>query len=81
MPTATHPKCGKTWTGYRTEHCPACCETFNGHTAGDMHRVGEHGVDRRCLSVQEMLAKGMAQNDAGRWTTGVEFDASVFAGE
>lgn len=44
------PRCGKEWTGLRREHCPACHETFNSTSAGDLHRRGEHGPDRRCLN-------------------------------
>ena len=49
VPTATHPKCGKTFPGGDSAgHCSACCETFIGKASFDAHRVGEHGVDRRC---------------------------------
>ena len=46
------------------EHCCPCGETFSGTTAGDLHRTGDHAVSvgpdrRRCLSVDEMLEKGM----------------------
>lgn len=68
--TATHPACGKSWTGTRREHCAACCETFNSQSAGDMHRVGDWAVDtvnpRRCMSVEEMRARGMFFRD-GLW--------------
>jgi hypothetical protein len=71
---ATHPKCGKSWTGARLEHCPVCCETFSSTASGDMHRVGDHnesvGPDRRrCLDPEEMLAAGMARNHRGHWVT------------
>lgn len=49
----THPQCGKSWGGYRAEHCPSCHETFSGSTAGDAHRRGEHGVDRHCVPPAE----------------------------
>ncbi|AID18003.1 hypothetical protein ACQ24_gp05 [Propionibacterium phage Pacnes 2012-15] len=40
-----------------------------------MHRVGDHGVKegtnrRRCLTVDEMLTKGMQRNKLGYWTSG-----------
>lgn len=68
-------KCSASWSGLRIEHCPSCCQTFTGTTAGDMHRTGDHAVTkgpdrRRCLSVEEMTEKGMARNDRGQWTTG-----------
>lgn len=49
MDLITHPGCGKQWSGLRRGHCPACHETFNSGTAGDRHRVGTPGTDRRCL--------------------------------
>ena len=68
-------KCDSTIIGYRPEHCTICHETFNGTYAGDMHRVGDHGVKtgpnrRRCLTVDEMEAKGMKRNRLGYWTQG-----------
>lgn len=67
--------CGDRITGRKLEHCPVCHKTFTGTTAGDMHRVGRHGVTdgpgrRRCLTPAEMLGKGMTRNSKGRWTTG-----------
>lgn len=29
--------CGKSWTGFKMEHCKECHETFNTTKAGDMH--------------------------------------------
>ena len=54
--TLTHPKCGKTYpSSERVGHCAACCETFKGLKAFDLHRVGQHGTgDRRCLTVLEL---------------------------
>lgn len=40
----THPACGKSWTGLKREHCPACHETFSSTKAGDRHRR-----DGQCL--------------------------------
>ena len=34
-----------------------------------MHRTGKHGVDRRCMTVEEMMAKGMSLNATGFWIT------------
>lgn len=53
MSATTHPECGKTWTGLRREHCPACHETFNSTFAADKHRRGEFGADRRCIDPGE----------------------------
>jgi hypothetical protein len=70
----THGACGKSWGGLRREHCPACHETFNSQTAGDMHRVGHWDAnDRRCLTPNAMTARGMVQREgvwyskAGSW--------------
>jgi hypothetical protein len=45
----THGECGKTWTGLRRAHCPACHETFNSDSAAEKHRIGKPGIDRRCV--------------------------------
>lgn len=44
-----HGECGKTWTGLRRAHCPACHITFNSDSAAEKHRVGKPGIDRRCV--------------------------------
>lgn len=44
----THGQCGKTWTGKSRAHCSNCHETFSTYGSSDKHRIGEHGVDRRC---------------------------------
>ena len=54
--------------GDRNE-CPSCDELFNSTFAFDKHRTGEFGLNRRCLTAEEMLAKGMAKNCAGFWVT------------
>jgi hypothetical protein len=57
-------------TGDRCQ-CPSCEKLFNSTAAFDKHRTGSFsplGL-RRCLSAEEMLAAGMAENDAGRWVT------------
>ena len=56
-------------TGQRSL-CAACRETFRSVAGFDRHRVGKHGVDRRCRTVAEMLDKGMSRNAAGDWITG-----------
>lgn len=66
----TDPDCGRTWTGKRLEHCKSCHETFSGTSAGDMHRTGRHGVDRRCLTAGEMRERGMTLNQRNAWTSG-----------
>ena len=50
--------------------CAACRELFRSVAAFDRHRTGKYGVDRRCRTAAEMLAKGMSRNAKGDWTTG-----------
>jgi hypothetical protein len=58
----------KLLTGNRNQ-CQACKEYFNSNTPFDKHRTGEHGVNRRCRTPEEMLALGMSLNDSGFWVT------------
>lgn len=53
-------------TGRRCQCC-GCGEYFNGERGFDRHRVGVHGVNRRCLSVAEMIAICWYRNAAGFW--------------
>lgn len=64
--------------GHKPEHCPECHETFGGTRAGDLHRVGRHGVAsgpdrRRCLTPAELESKGLIQNLNGYWVQRAEF--------
>ena len=70
--------------------CRKCGEFFGGEGSFKKHRTGSYGVgvtssngvthyskhERRCLSQDEMLNKGLVRNDKGLWTTG-ESDASI----
>jgi hypoxanthine-guanine phosphoribosyltransferase len=49
--------------------CQGCKEFFNSIKAFDMHRTGKHGVDRRCMIVEEMIDKGMSLNASDFWIT------------
>lgn len=71
MAQATHPTCGKTFPGGDgSGHCSGCCETFIGLAAFDAHRVGAHGVDRRC-EVQPYEATGEdGKTRYGHWQDG-----------
>jgi hypothetical protein len=55
-------------SGQRNQ-CPTCKLYFKSNAAFDKHRTGEHGKDRRCMTVEEMTAKGMVTNKAGWWVT------------
>ncbi len=54
----------------RGDHCrcPTCGEYFNSTRAFDKHRTGDWTA-RRCLSAQEMWAKGMVLSASGWWLT------------
>ena len=47
--------------------CPSCSRYFNSNGAFDKHRTGHHGVDRRCMSTDEMEAAGMFIRPDGFW--------------
>ncbi len=47
--------------------CSGCKEYFNSTRAFDKHRTGHHGVDRRCMTADEMTAEGMILRPDGFW--------------
>ncbi len=54
--------------------CRTCGERFNSSAAFDAHRTGSFDLyaphyGRRCLTVSEMVSKGMAKNPKGFWLT------------
>jgi hypothetical protein len=53
-------------TGHRCQ-CTSCKECFNRERVFERHRIGVHGVNRGCLSVAEMTARGWYRNAAGFW--------------
>lgn len=56
-------------TGQRNQ-CQGCKEYFRSNYAFDKHRTGLHCKGtRRCLTPEEMLAKGMVKNAAGFWVS------------
>jgi hypothetical protein len=55
-------------TGNRNQ-CQGCKQYFNSNSAFDKHRTGEHGVNRRCRTPDELTALGMLVNHAGFWIT------------
>ena len=57
---------GVTLRGDRNQ-CAGCGELFNSTHAFEKHRVGDHGIDRRCLTVAEMDAKRMVKGGDGFW--------------
>jgi len=53
--------------GARRNQCSGCKVFFNSARPFERHRIGKHGVDRRCMTADEMIAKGMSINEAGYW--------------
>jgi len=58
----------KVLSGDRNQ-CRVCNAYFNSGHGFEKHRTGQHGVDRRCMTPEEMLAKGMSLNADGFWIT------------
>lgn len=56
----------KTLRGDRNQ-CSGCDQYFNSTHAFEKHRHGDFGIDRRCMTVGEMTAKGMFLGDDGFW--------------
>lgn len=56
----------KRLSGNRNQ-CRGCNEYFNSNGAFDKHRVGRHGIDRRCMTPQEMLDAGFVIREDGFW--------------
>jgi hypothetical protein len=54
-------------TGARRQ-CSACAEYFNSQKSFERHRIGL-GMERRCRTREEMIARGFAVNAAGFWVT------------
>lgn len=62
-------------------HCSACHQFFNSDSAFDRHRTGLFEGEsnkfgqtqitgpRRCMTTDEMLARGMVLNESGFWMT------------
>lgn len=49
-------------------HCPECHETFASHAIADAHRVGAiDSLERRCLTVAEMLARTNGKGEPLGW--------------
>jgi hypothetical protein len=45
--------------------CRACGEYFSCADTFDRHRIGQFGIDRRCMTAAEMDAAGFARNRRG----------------
>jgi hypothetical protein len=49
-----------------SHQCRECGKFFTSVHPFDLHRIGKHGKDRRCMTTDEMLQAGMAQTN-GIW--------------
>jgi hypothetical protein len=47
--------------------CQICKQYFNSTGAFDKHRIGKHGIDRRCRTPEEMTQAGMFLRPDGFW--------------
>jgi hypothetical protein len=56
----------KTLTGDHNQ-CQSCKRYFNSTSAFDKHRIGEFGVDRRCMTDSEMTSRQMCIDARGWW--------------
>lgn len=69
--------CGESWAGLKLEHCTTCHRTFTTTRAGDWHRAGPWS-ERRCLSDEELLAKGkVVKNSRGHWARPPRIEAAA----
>ena len=48
--------------------CRGCGQAFNSLSGFERHRVGDYGVDRRCLAPGDLSAKGWSRNAKGFWS-------------
>ena len=53
-------------SGQRNQ-CPSCCELFATNAAFERHRVGRIGVDRRCMTLEELTQAGAYRDAKGFW--------------
>lgn len=60
--------------------CTTCGKDFTRLANFDRHRTGQHGVDRRCMTTDEMLADGMRLLENGKWA-GEAMPEGVFGGK
>ncbi|MGF6903926.1 hypothetical protein [Paraburkholderia sp. GAS348] len=58
--------------------CGGCGEYFNSSYSFDRHRTGDFGKDRRCMTAEEMTARGMVKNKDEFWITAT-MDSDVIA--
>ena len=59
-------RCGARWPGDRVCHCSSCHLSFTSVGPFDAHRAAP-GDDRRCMTGDELRAKGYEPNTNGHW--------------
>ena len=69
MSRLTCPHCERSYSGSDRSggHCMSCHQSFSAQGGFDKHRVGRHGIDRRCLTIAEMAGKGWHVDGRGDW--------------
>jgi len=69
MSRLTCSDCERTYSGSDRSggHCMSCHQSFSAQGGFDKHRVGQYGIDRRCLTTDEMTAKGWHLDGRGDW--------------
>jgi hypothetical protein len=63
-------QCGRKFNGSDSGggHCAACHQSFRSLGGFDKHRTGRYQPnERRCLTPDEMTARGWVQGDSGMW--------------
>ena len=61
------PICERAYSGSDRSggHCSTCHLSFSSQGGFDKHRIGRHGVDRRCMTAVEMVEAGWTVSDQG----------------
>ena len=57
--------------------CRACGALFRAVGTFDLHRTGPHGA-RRCMTPDELVARGYIRDPRGRWRLAVSRPASAW---
>lgn len=53
--------------GSMSNQCSGCGQLFRAVTTHTLHRIGKFGENRRCMTVDEMLAADLKLNARGQW--------------
>lgn len=53
--------------GSMANQCSGCGSLFRAVATFNSHRIGKFGVDRRCMTADEMVNSGLKLNLRGQW--------------